>query len=120
MVEIKPEHMRAFETAQLARFIDRAVAHARRTFPVESERFSDDQLRDRFRRQMPVSQAYGLRSERQLLCFFDTGLLLGDNFDHDPAIPEPRAILMDRSKSADERAITLLSGAIRSKHEVAS
>jgi hypothetical protein len=120
MVQMQPEHMSAFEAAQVARFIDRAVAHARRTLPKHAEPFSDDQLRARFRHQMPASQNYGLRSERQLLCFFDAGLLLGETFDRDPALPWPRELLMDYSKTADDRAITLLSMAIDTNKEATS
>lgn len=94
------------------------MAHARRTLPNETGSVADDQLRARFRREMPKAQSYGLRSERQILCFFDAGLMLGDGFDH---LPWARELLMDTKLHPEDRARTLVRTAAKTRgYEVKS
>jgi hypothetical protein len=115
MFEMRPEHVSAFEAAQLQGFEDRATAHARRTLPNETAELSDDQLRTRFRSEMPKSQSYGLGSERQILCFLDAGLMLGEGFDRDPRLPWAHELLMDTKRHAEDRARTLVRGAAKAR-----
>jgi hypothetical protein len=108
MFEMRPEHVRAFEAAQLKGFEDRALMHMRRTLPKETEGITDDQLRARFRREMPKSQSYGLGTERQILWFLDSGLMLGEGFDRDPHLPWVRELLVESKEDPETRAQKLV------------
>jgi hypothetical protein len=119
MIEMQPEHIRAFETAQMRSFEDRAIAHARKTLPLETESLDDGQLRSRFQREIVKSQSYGLKSERQILCFLDAGLMLGEGFDRAPNRGWVRELLLDSQRHPEERARTLAKrAAIESGYKV--
>jgi hypothetical protein len=107
MINMQPEHIRAFETAQMKGFEDRAIAHARKTLPRETEGRDDNQLRSLFQREIVKSQSYGLKSERQILCFLDAGLMLGEGFDRAPNRGWVRELLLDSRRHPEERARTL-------------
>jgi hypothetical protein len=111
MFQMRPGHVAAFEAEQLRSFEERAVRHARRTLPNDTEGSSDEQLKSRFRREMPKAQSYGLESERQILCFFDAGLMLGEGFDREPRLPWVQEILMDRQSHPEDRAQRLVRAA---------
>jgi hypothetical protein len=111
MFQLRDEHHQAFASATMAAFDRRAVAHVRANFPEQSSTLSDQEIRIRVRDGMRRAKVYGLESERQIMCFVDTGFLIGPDFDSRPDTAWTRIILQYPDFSADQRAQTLLEGA---------
>src|ERR1700732_4117643 len=101
MFEMRPDHVKAFEAAQLNRFEERAAAHARRTLPEETAQMSEEQLQARIRREMHKAQSYGLTTERQIFSFLDAGLMLGEGFDTNYKYPWVRQVLEDPERDSN-------------------
>lgn len=99
----------------MAAFERRAVAHIRENLPEQSAGFSDPQIRERVRDGVRRANRYGLESERQAMCFIDTGFLIGPDFDTRSDTRWARTLLEDRQLSANERAARLLSRAEKEK-----
>jgi len=108
MFQVRDDHMKAFGQTAEDNFVDRAVQHLRRRLPRETANHNDDELRARVRGGMKRAQTYGLITERQILCFVDTGVLLHEGFDTDPAYPWAGQILGAREASAEVRATSIL------------
>jgi hypothetical protein len=85
--------------------------------PVDAGRYSDEELRERIRRSVTRCKGYGLTTEQQIMCFADTGLLIGENFDTDPNHPWAPYILQNREVAPEERATAVLHIAISIRRE---
>jgi hypothetical protein len=57
--------------------------------------------------------SYEFTSERQIMCFVDTGVLMGETFDTNPHLRWAQVLLGNRALSADQRASALLDAAVR-------
>jgi hypothetical protein len=109
--------MRAFERVALDNFEERGVRHFREQMPVDAARYTDAELRERVRRSVARCRAYGLTTERQIMCFADAGLLIGENFDTDRDHPWAPYILQNREVAPEERASAVLHIAISIRRE---
>jgi hypothetical protein len=114
MFQLREEHQQAFAAAAMAAFERRAVAHIRSNFPRQSAPLTDAQIRLRIRRGLAQARKYGLETERQGMCFVDTGFLLGPDFDSRPDTAWTREILNQPDTPADDRASRLVTAAQRS------
>jgi hypothetical protein len=117
VLQLREDHMQAFESVALDNFEERAVRHLRTRLPQDAARYSDDELRARVRRSVKRSKSYGLTSEQQIMGFVDTGLLIGENFDTDPDHPWAPYILNHREVAPEERASAVLHIAINIRRE---
>lgn len=111
MFQIRDDHMNAFRETARENFEDRAIAHARAELPRQTASLSDDDLRQRVRSAVDRGRQYGFTTERDVICFFDTGLILGESFDSDPRNDWTLEILRDPELSAAERSQLLLTAA---------
>ncbi len=116
MFQLRDDHLRAMGQVAEDNFVTRAVAHLRSTYPETTKPMSDEDLSGRVRRGRQRAAVYGLSSEKQVMCFLDSGVILGETFDVNPAHAWTRPILTDPQKSADERAGTLLGRTIQLAH----
>lgn len=112
MFQLRDEHLQAFGQVAAKTFEDRAVAHTRKQFPKQTSALTDDELRERIRRDIASANQAGFTSERQIMKFVDSSLLLGEDFPQDPANEWARRILADKTP-ADDRAAQLLDRAVQ-------
>jgi hypothetical protein len=110
-MKIQTRQIETFRAALLKHFEERALDHARRCYPAHSAQHSMEGLRRYLAAAMKRAPSYGLHSEQQVICFFDTMLLLGAAFDSDPRHKWSSRVLVNSSYSADYRANYLLSKA---------
>ncbi len=108
MFELSGDHMQRFSEMRIESFEDRAVEHLRQCLGHEVDDQSDDQLRERVHRSMKRSELYGLTNERQIMCFVDSGVLVGEYFDLDPAQTWAAHILRHPTASPDHKAAAIL------------
>jgi len=113
MFQLRDGHLCAFNSAAMDNFEQRGVRHLRRRLPRATSAFSDEELRLRVRDGIRRARPYGLTTERQVMCFVDTGFLIGEDFDTRPDSYWARAILDKRDMAADHRAYWLVTGAQR-------
>lgn len=117
MFQLREEHMRALERVAEENFVDRGVAHLREYFPDLTAGVAADSLRARIRRGAARARQYDLETEQQIMCFVDSGMMLGEDFDSDPNHDWARQILERRQYTADTRSQALLMGANRFREQ---
>src|SRR6185436_1290146 len=105
------EHTDAFREARVKDFESRAVRHIRRDLPDHTSRHTDDELGKLARRSIPRARAYGLLTERQVMCFIDVSILLGEGFDKDPRHSWAAQVLNSQKLAADDKAHLILATA---------
>ena len=117
MFQLREEHHQAFQQATWDAFERRAIAHVRANFPDQASNRSDAQLQARIRSEYRRAQQYGFQSERQIMCFIDTGFLIGLDFDSRQETSWTQTILRYPDFSTDQRAEVLLAGAQKAVEE---
>jgi hypothetical protein len=116
MFQLRDEHMRGFEGAAGSAFEERAVRHIRKHLPRETATMTDSDLRERVRRGSDRAKTYGFETEREIMCFVDTGFLLGERFDSE--VSWTQAFLRETCVSSNQRAHRLLSEAEKATSRV--
>jgi hypothetical protein len=116
MFQLSESHMKGFAADNVRDFENRAIRHLRTELPEESKPYSDEELRARVQRAMARCRQYDLRTEYQIVCFVDAGMLLGEE-DFDTNRGWARFALAACNMSADRRAHATLEVALRIAHE---
>jgi hypothetical protein len=111
MFRIRAGHDAALGAAALEQFMGRAVQHLRRDLATQTAGWSDEELRQRVMECIPRAGAYGLATQRELMCFVDVSFLLGNSFDTDLGQVWAAKLLRSAKLSAGDRANLLLSTA---------
>ncbi len=114
--QLRDEHVRGMQQVAEDNFVGRAVQHLRQTFPNTTAPQPDGDLSERVRRGIARAKPYGLTSEKQVMCFLDSGMILGETFDTNPDHAWAHAILIS-DKPADFRARTVLSRSVELAHQ---
>lgn len=115
--QLRDEHVAAMGQVAEENFFDRGAIHLRKTFPDTTAGMSDEELRERVRNGRNRAAPYGLRSEKQVMWFVDSAMILGETFDTGEVHPWARAILIDPARSADDRGRTVLETAVEKWHD---
>ena len=113
MFQLREQHIQAMETVAEDNFVERGVLHLRTAFPDATSSMTDESLRARVRNGMSRARMYGLDTEQQIMCFVDSGMILGEAFDSNPNHDWARQILDRRQYPAEVRSQSLLLGATR-------
>jgi hypothetical protein len=114
--QLSDSHMRGFAADNIRDFENRTIRHLRTELPGESKPYSDEELRARVQRASARCRDYDLRTEYQIVCFVDAGMLL-DEEDFDTKRGWARFALTACTMSADRRAYATLEVALRLAHE---
>ena len=113
MLKIRQEQLDALAAARLDRFYARVRKHVRQEFPAKTYIFDEPTLRTIFDSVMRRSHAFGLRTERQIVCMMDATILLGDRFEEQPGHLWAHDMLGSPYLIADDRAKLVLTTAAR-------
>ncbi len=111
MLKITEAQVEAFRARAIAEFEARALHHLRREHPDAAGSLSDKELLGRIRACRARAIAYGLPTQRQLMCFVYTTFRLGEHFDREPAHEWVLALLRGSGAEAVDRAVRLLTNA---------
>lgn len=111
MFQLRDQHVRGMEQVAEDNFVGRAVRHLRQTFPNTTAPQPDGNLSERVKRGIARAKPYGLTSEKQVMCFLDSGMILGETFDTHPDHAWAHAILVS-DQPADWRARSVLSRSV--------
>ena len=77
---IRNEQKDAFAESAQRQFERTAVEHLRKEMTEQVKKFSDEQLRVWVREAIVRAQRFGLVTQRQIMCFLDSEVLLGKRF----------------------------------------
>ena len=117
---MRPHQLRTFEEQAQQAFEDRALRHVREKLPEQSAGYSDEDARTLIRSCLPRSTSYGLTTERQIMCYLDATVLLGDQFETKPGGEWAMKVLRSDKVSRTDAAMLLLAtscSVYRSRHE---
>ena len=92
-------------------FEKRAMSHFRQDLAEPAARFGDEELRALLWRAAVSSYRYGLTTEREIVAFADTAILVGPGFEMDPTRAWAQQVLNKRGWSAEQRARRLVETA---------
>jgi hypothetical protein len=112
MLKIRAEQNSEFADQARQSFVERALRHAREELPGPVSCLSDDELRQSVRRATGRAGVYGLTTERQIICFLDASLLLGEGFEEQRQHEALRRLLLLDGIPPDRKAATLLAAAL--------
>src|SRR5262245_36652693 len=104
MFKISKEQTEAYRPAMVRSFEERVVEHLRRHLAGPTTGATDEELRQRVRSCVPRARAYGLTTQREILCFVDVTYLLGERFDTNPKHNWAPTILRSDKLTSEERA----------------
>ena len=113
MLKIRQAQVDAFADLRWEAFFHRTSQHVRANFPDATGGMSETDLRLVFDSVVRRCQAFGLHSERQIICMMDSTMLLGDRFEEQPKYRWARDVLTSERMSADDRAKRVLAAAVR-------
>lgn len=111
MLKIRPDQTPSFEASAIDNFVQRAVSHLRTELPDHVRALSDQQLDTWVRDVMMRGEAFGLRSEKQVICMLDSEVLLGPKFYDDPKHRWARTIVTSDKLHPDDKSRVLLATA---------
>jgi len=97
MLEMRPDHMKAFEESAIRGFENRMVDHVGQFFPRHLAVLGEPAIRAVIRLGVTRGEAYGFDTEHDLCLYINLMLLLGSLFDEDPQLAWADAILHDTS-----------------------
>lgn len=101
----------AYKQAAEADFIRRVLLHIRRDLAEAAAGLSDEEILQRVRECAPRAARHGLVTEKQLICFVDSSILLGRGFDRDPNQKWVQTLLESNKLSAGDKSNLLLATA---------
>ena len=101
----------AFRQDAEANFNRRVLLHVRRDLTKPAAGLSDEDVLRRVRECGPRAAKYGLVTEKHLICFVDSSILLGPEFDQDPKLKWVPDLLASDKLSATDKANLLLATA---------
>lgn len=110
-MKLRPEQEAILRRHSRATFEAEALAHVRQHFAESVSAQSNEQLLQRIRSCEQRAAGYGLDTPRQVICFLDTSLLLGEYFDTNPAYGWALKTLTSKALSPSDRAGLLLATA---------
>jgi hypothetical protein len=111
MLRISQEQADVFRQEAEADFNRRVLKHVRRDLADPAAGLSDEDILRRARECAPLAGKHGLVTEKQLMCFVDTSILLGQGFDRDPNQKWVQTLLASTKLSAGDKANLLLATA---------
>jgi hypothetical protein len=111
MLKIRKEQSEAFQKEAADDFEARAIKHIRRDLAKPASALTDDDIRRRVRECIPRAKEYGLITEKQIICFVDVSILLGDRFDTDPKMAWSGELLRSKNVSVPDKTNLLLATA---------
>jgi hypothetical protein len=113
VLKIRQEQLDAFAAARWDDFYIRVRKHVRQVFPAVTRNLDEVDLRTIFDSVVGRSHAFGLRTERQIVCMMDATMMLGDRFEEQPRHLWAHDILGSPYLIADDRAKLVLTTANR-------
>ena len=111
MLKLQKEQVDAFKLQALQQFLEQATKHLRLDLTEQTEVYTDAQLGHRVRSIIPRAGKYGLKTQREIMCFVDVSFLLGEHFDTDSSQPWATDLLNSKKLSSGDRANLLLATA---------
>jgi hypothetical protein len=111
MLTISGRHASAFASKAEQDFHLAALAHIRENFPVQTAGHPDGALLTLIREAQASSESYGLVTQRQIVCFLDSTILLGPGFIGTAEHAWTEDMLKTPDLDPDEKAARLLKEA---------
>jgi hypothetical protein len=113
---IRNAQLEAMRRARETQFVDRAVAHLRRTVPDRCAALGERRTRSSVALAMRKARRYQLVGERDILRYLNVMYWLGFSFDSDPAhawvreqLSDPRLFPTERMQLVSRRALDILA-----------
>ena len=94
---IRAEQMARFSKAAAVTFEDEVVVHLNKCFPEECRAFGEPKVRETVRYGVERASAYGITAQRDVCKYIDLMFVFGRDFDRDPKLTWPSAVLKDRA-----------------------
>lgn len=113
MFILRPEHEAAITQAIFARFKRRAAAFLHEKHPDRLQAVSNQALDALIESGCRQARSYGLSTERQLVRFLRSSLLLGDPLSQASRYPALVQMARDLARPAEERSAALLNESMR-------
>ena len=108
---IRNSQKEAFSAASIRAFEQSAIEHLRKEFPQVVEGRSDEDLLVWVRDAVSRSGTFGLKTQRQIMCFLDAEALLGESFYREPRHKWAMTTLKSRNVSPQDKSMLLLATA---------
>jgi hypothetical protein len=108
---IRNSQKEAFSAASNHAFEQSAIEHLRKELPEAVAGRSDDDLLVWVRDAVSRSSAFGLKTQRQIMCFLDAEALLGERFYRQKGNEWAMSVLRSANLSAQDKAGVLLATA---------
>lgn len=112
MLAIRPQQMFVFEEAASAAFEARLARHMLSHFPARCASLGAGGLEELCRHGVAAARGYGIITERDICKYVSLAVVLGRDFDVDPALPWARALLTAEHTGATLRINRLYLEAI--------
>jgi hypothetical protein len=93
MLTIRQEQFAAFSQAELRKFEEWTMVHAKKFFPRHCQKLGDPQLRELIRYGMKRSVAHGFIAKNDVCKYIDLMVVFGRDFEADNRYPWAREIL---------------------------
>ncbi len=100
---ITETHMQAFSKQQAQRFESDMVAHVRKNFPNESRGLSDAELREIIQERIKKAESFNIVLEPDVAHYIELTIVLGPDFETEPATDWTQPILLDRQLSGRDK-----------------
>jgi hypothetical protein len=94
-VLIRSRQMIAFSRSAMETFEDRVVIHLKKCFPRQCEADGVPKVRETVRYGIERASSYGITAHRDVCKYIDLMFIYGLDFDKDPGLAWPSAVLHD-------------------------
>jgi hypothetical protein len=96
-VLIRSAQMAAFSESAIAAFENRLALHLHKCFPAECEAGGEQKVRETIRYGIERAATYGITAHRDVCKYIDLMFVYGRDFDTDPRLAWPSAVLSHRA-----------------------
>src|SRR5215203_5799575 len=94
---IRSEQMSTFSRAAVETFEDHMVVHLNKCFPAQCQAGGEQKVRETIRYGIERASTYGIKAQRDVCKYIDLMFVYGRDFDKDPNLTWPSAVLNDRA-----------------------
>ncbi|MDI3284586.1 hypothetical protein [Polyangium sp. 15x6] len=112
MLRILREQVDALRQAELEEYRERVIAQIQGIFPAEWSRLGEEGCGALVDRALGRAARHGCKSEQDVFRYVSLMLVLGPDFEEDPALPWVREILEDPEASGWQKVSALMDRAI--------
>lgn len=101
MLKIRPEQLQVFKADWARRFEDWMIGHIKEFFPEKFDEMGEEEVRESIHHGLKRARAYRIEQGPDVCLYIDTMLLLGRDFDIEPANQWARDILNDQATAEE-------------------